>query len=363
MGYEIDIIGVGQESKSGDAIAIRWGNLYGPRSEQTVVIIDGGFRVTGATVVDHIKKYYGTDLIDAVISTHPDQDHINGLDVVLDDLDVRELWVHQPWEHNAGLASKFADGRVTDFSLSERLQESLDSASDLVVKAQRKGIHIVEPFAGISLCNESELRILGPTPDYYESLIPEFDGMPRTRDPITSFLAEFTRTVARAIRFVSTWGVDALDDADTTSAKNNSSVITQLIVEGRLLLFTGDAGVTALSHAADQPFFYSQEAKLRFIQIPHHGSRRNVGPTVLNRLIGEPVSEGQSRDIIAIASTAKKGEPKHPRKAVINAFTHRGTKVLATRGNTINLAHNAPGRHGWGAVDPEPYHWTYDDEV
>ncbi|MGB0466910.1 MAG: hypothetical protein ACPGF7_05165 [Pontibacterium sp.] len=27
MGYEVDFIGVGQESKSGDAIAIRFGNL------------------------------------------------------------------------------------------------------------------------------------------------------------------------------------------------------------------------------------------------------------------------------------------------------------------------------------------------
>lgn len=364
MGYEVDIIGVGQESKSGDAIAIRWGNLYGPRSAQKVVIIDGGFRETGEDVVDHIKKYYGTDSIDTVISTHPDQDHINGLDVVLDKLDVRHLWIHKPWEHDRGLASKFADGRVTDFSLSERLRESLDSASDLVLKAQRKGIYIIEPFSGLSLYNESELRVLGPSLDYYESLIADFDGMPRTRDTLASLLAEFAGTVERTIRrFISTWGRDELDDADTTSAKNNSSVVTQLIVEGRQLLFTGDAGVTALSHAAEQPFFYSQKAKLRFIQIPHHGSRRNVGPTVLNRLIGEPVSEGQSRDIIAIASTAKKGEPKHPRKAVINAFTHRGTKVLATRGNTINLTHNAPGRHGWGAVDPEPYHWTYDDEV
>ena len=47
MGYEIDFIGVGQESKSGDAIAIRWGNLLGPREQQSVVLIDGGFRESG----------------------------------------------------------------------------------------------------------------------------------------------------------------------------------------------------------------------------------------------------------------------------------------------------------------------------
>ena len=363
MGYEVDIIGVGQESKSGDAIAIRWGNLSGQRGEQKVVIIDGGFSETGEEVVDHIKKYYRTDAIDAVISTHPDQDHINGLDVVLDELKVRELWIHKPWEHNRGLSSKFADGRVTDFSLSERLRKSLDSASALVAKARRKGIHIIEPFAGVSLYQEDELRVLGPTSGYYESLIPKFDGMPRVRDPLTSLLAEFAGTVERAIRrFVSTWGRDELDDEDTTSAKNNSSVITELIVEGHRLLFTGDAGVTALSHAADQLFRNSSAAELRFIQIPHHGSRRNVGPTILDRLIGKPVSQGESRNISAIASTAKKGEPKHPRKAVINAFKHRGAKVLATRGNTIRHSYDAPARPGWNAAEPEPYHWEYDDE-
>ena len=362
MGYEVDIIGVGQESKSGDAIAIRWGNLYGPKSEQKVVIIDGGFRETGEDVVDHIKKYYGTDSIDAVISTHPDQDHINGLDVVLDELIVRQLWIHKPWEHNYGLASKFADERVTDFSLGERLRKSLNSVSDLVSKAQKKGIHIVEPFSGLSLYNTGELQVLGPSLDYYESLIPEFDGMPAAGDPLKSLLAAFTGPVARTIKFISTWGRDELDDEDTTSAKNNTSVITQLTVDGHRLLFTGDAGVTALSHAADQISFYSLGTALRFIQIPHHGSRRNVGPTVLNRLIGNPVSQGQSRHIVAIASTAKNGEPKHPRKAVINAFKHRGTKVLATRGNTIRHFYDAPARPGWTAADPEPYHWTCDDE-
>ena len=363
MGYEIDVIGVGQESKSGDAIAIRWGNLFGTRSEQRVIVIDGGFRETGQDVVNHVRQHYGTDSIDAVISTHPDQDHVNGLDIVLDQLHVRELWIHKPWEHNSGLANKFVDGRVTDFSLGQRLKESLDAASDLVTKAQKMGLHIVEPFAGTTLYNENQLCVLGPTQAYYESLIPEFDGMPRAKATLQSLLLEGLDTFSRAIRkFFSTWGVDALDDEDTTSAKNNSSVITQLVVDGKRLLFTGDAGVTALNHAADSLVSDSHYADLRFIQIPHHGSRRNVGPTVLNRLVGEPLPQGQTRSATAIASTAKKGEPKHPRKAVMNAFTHRGVKTLATRGHTICHRYNSPERAGWTPVSEEPYHWEYDDE-
>ncbi len=364
MAYEIDIIGVGKESKSGDAIAIRWGDLSGERDKQRVVIIDGGFRDSGNDVVAHVKKYYKTDKIDAVISTHPDQDHVNGLHVVLEELSVKQLWIHKPWKHNEGLAESFIDGRVTDESIARRLYESLNAASDLVAKAENNGVTIIEPFLGLSLYGEGEFCVLGPTKEFYESLIPDFDGMPPSgQSPeARSLLVEFARTVARTVRkFFPTWGIDELDDNNTTSAKNNSSVISQLVVDGRRSLFTSDAGVKALSHVADQ-LELSEQVDLRFVQIPHHGSRRNVGPTVLDRLIGEAVQEGKTRNITAIASTAKKGEPKHPRKAVMNAFTHRGVKALATRGETIRDGHNAPDREGWSPATPDDYHREYEDE-
>ena len=242
------------------------------------------------------------------------------------------------------------------------MRKNLETACDLVTKAEGKGIHIIEPFTGISLYNQSELQVLGPSVDYYESLIPEFDGMPSSKETVKSVVEDIFGTVKTILRkFLSIWGIDALDDDDKTSAKNNSSVIIQLVIENRRLLFTGDAGITALSYAADVIDYSFYRADLRFIQIPHHGSRRNVGPTVLNRLVGEPLPQGETRDICAIASTAEKGEPKHPRKAVMNAFTHRGATAIATRGITVRHSYNAPHR-GWSTVEPEQYHWEYEDE-
>ena len=43
------------------AIALRYGNLYGPREEQTVIVIDGGFADSGEALVKHVRDYYGTD--------------------------------------------------------------------------------------------------------------------------------------------------------------------------------------------------------------------------------------------------------------------------------------------------------------
>lgn len=361
MGYEVDFIGTGSEAKSGDAIAIRFGNLGSSRDEQTVIVIDGGFTDDGTQLVEHIRTHFGTSRVDLVISTHPDQDHINGLEAVLTELDVGELWLHQPWEHNAGLAGKFHDGRITDDSIGERLKETLNKAYALKELAESEGIPVKEPFTGLIHVGGC-VKVLGPTRDYYESLIPEFDGTPATKSD--SYIGSFFQEAVTAVkRFLAQWGKDEIDDEVGTSAKNNSSVITQLIVDGRRLVFTGDAGIDALQNAADELDCCSDPASLTFVQVPHHGSRRNVGPSVLNRIVGEPVAEGEVRSITAIASTAKNGEPKHPRKSVLNAFTHRGVKVLATRGKGICHFHEAPQREGWSALQPEPYHWNFEEEA
>ncbi|GHG74361.1 hypothetical protein GCM10010919_27770 [Alishewanella longhuensis] len=363
MGYEVDFLGVGSESKSGDAIAIRFGNLYGRRDEQTVVVIDGGFSNTGTELVEHIRTHFGTDSVDLVISSHPDQDHINGLEVLLNELQVKELWLHQPWLHNHKLEDEFADGRLTDSSLGKRLKQNLERAWSLSKLAKRKGIILKEPFTGLK-DRTGSVKVLGPSKSYYESLIPDFDGMPARAErrlvANESLLAQAVRAVKK---FFADWGTDHISDDGKTSAKNNSSVITQLIVDGRRLVFTADAGIQALEYAADEIDVCVSGAELKLIQIPHHGSRRNVGPTVLNRLIGSSVVQGAQSGVTAIASTAKAGEPKHPRKSVLNAFLHRGAKVAVTRGNGIRHYHDAPSRASWVSIDTETYHFSYEEEV
>jgi hypothetical protein len=67
--YEIDFLPVGDGARSGDAIALRYGNLEGARAEQTVIVIDGGFTDDGAALVELIKTHYGTEHVDIVLAT------------------------------------------------------------------------------------------------------------------------------------------------------------------------------------------------------------------------------------------------------------------------------------------------------
>ncbi len=173
MGYEIDFLAVGEESQSGDAIVMRFGNLFGGRDEQQVVVIDGGFTDTGDDIVEHINQFYGTNRVDLVISSHPDLDHTAGLVTVLEDMEVAEFWIHKPWDHVEEISHLFTDGRVTDNSIRERLRNALNKARELVELAESKNIPIVEPFHGISNSTQ-QLSVLGPSRDYYQQLLPLF---------------------------------------------------------------------------------------------------------------------------------------------------------------------------------------------
>ena len=366
-GYEIDFLAVGDESKSGDAIALRFGNLYGERKEQAVIVIDGGFKDDGQKVIDHIKKYYdGTDTVDIVMATHPHEDHTAGLETVLKEMNVKEFWMHRPWDqtHTNNISGWFVDGRVTDRSVREALRKSLDTARELERIAENNGIPIVEPFAGTYKdFGFGRIDIAGPGKEYYESLLPGFAATPESKGTLATLLAGVTERVGEVVSKVfENWDKETLDDGGETSAENNSGAIALLRVEGKHLLFTGDVGIPALTNAADllESCGITHEM-YSFMQVSHHGSKRCVGPTILNRLVGPklPQEQKDTRKMTALCSCAVNGAPKHPAKKVTNAFKRRGAPVYATQGSGWLSHNNAPNREGWNSGSPLPFY----DEV
>lgn len=357
MGFEVDFLAVGEGEKSGDAIALRFGNLYGRRNEQMVVVIDGGYKESGKELVEHIQTYYKTNQVDLVVSTHPDGDHAAGLIVVLKELAVGTLWMHQPWNHTDDIAELFKHGRVTDSSVSKSLRYALEATSYLEQLAKSQGIPIIEPLWGLrddSKC----LHVLGPTEAFYESQLPHFRSTPQPKEDSASLLAKL---LADARNFVKTvaenWNHETLGEDGETSAENDASAVLLLVVDNRNLLFTADAGIPALTEVVDRleaiAFDFST---LEFVQIPHHGSRRNVGPSILNRLLGPKTGRIASASRVSFVSAAQEGAPKHPSKKVTNAFQRRGFKVHATQGVNKTHSYNAPARSGWTASTPVPFY-------
>lgn len=351
MAYEIDYIPVGNGEKAGDAIAMRFGNLAGARNEQSVIVIDGGFKESGEKLVEHIKKYYGTDRVDLVVSTHPDADHASGLYVVLDNMNVGQLAMHRPWEHATEIKDFFKSGRITASGLEEKLEKSLQNASDLEALASKKGITIIEPFQGLTSPDGTTIRILGPSQTYYEALLANFRPMP---EPISSLgiFAPIQKAAEEVVRRVRDyWHIDLLDDDDdTTSAENNTSTIILFTIDGHKLLFTGDAGKTALLNA----IAYAESigiplTGMNFLDAPHHGSKRNINSKILKRM----------NATTAFISAPAENE-KHPAKKVINALKKHGAKVYVNRAAILWQHNNAPARD-WGAATEEPFYDTVEE--
>src|SRR3989344_5772253 len=345
MAYEVDYIPVDGGEKSGDAIVLRFGNLNGQRSEQSIVVIDGGFKESGELLVEHISKYYGTDQVDLVISTHPDADHASGLLVILEKLKVGGLLIHKPWDHAADIKNFFKNKSITVSGLEKSIEKSLQHASDLEDLAIKKNIPVYEPFQGLKLGGEL-IHVLGPSNDYYESLLPSFRSTPQPKAEF-DILAQLKKAAGEAVNWIQDHiGIDLLNnDEDTTSPENNSSTIILFTIGDHKLLFTGDAGKTALLNAtAYADSLGINLADLRFLDVPHHGSKRNLNSKILKRIKGGTAFVSASKD-----------SKKHPARKVTNALQKHGVAVFVTRGGSL-LHHNGGNGRGWFNATPEPFH-------
>jgi len=359
MPFEIDFLSVGNGEMSGDAIAAR----YGSPDAYTVIIYDGGTQESGAELVEHIKKYYQTEYVDHVVNSHPDADHASGLSVVLEKLGVGTLWIHRPWNYSHIILDYFKDGRITSESLKKRLHEKMAAAYNLEQLALKKRINIREPFQGETI---GSFHVLSPNREWYiHELIASFEKSPEqkmaemtsNRTLTYGLLKVLAEVAKKAVTWVAErWEIELLREDVETSAENESSVILYAYMEESKhgILLTGDSGVKALTVAANYLESYNISAPqiIKFLQIPHHGSRHNVSSSVLDRIVGQRLS-GKPSDYDKVAFvSAGKDSTTHPRKMVINAFIRRGAQVFATKGQSKRHQRGMPAREGWEIVTP-----------
>lgn len=351
--YEIDFHPVGEGARSGEAITARI--AIDGRSE--VYVVDGGTMQSGESVVTAINQYYGTTNIDRMVLTHPDDDHSSGLRYILENCDVRELWMHRPWLYADELVSRFKYA-WTEQGLRQKLREGFPIVAELEEIALRKGVQIHDPFAGSQI---GVFTVLSPTRDFYLDLLPNMSRTPEPADHAViddlrqSSAAGFFGAIKNVVFGVfESWDIETLDNAGETSASNESSVVLFGQVDEKRILLTADAGQLALERATslcEQAGVPLQQFSV--VSMPHHGSRRNIGPALLDRIIGPRLSNGNSNGTIAVASAAKDDE-HHPKRVVMNAFKRRGCETATTEGVGILTRYNVDMRAGFSAIKEIP---------
>jgi len=361
MPYQIDVLAAGSEAKSADAICLRYGTHLGTNYQsQKVVVIDGGYSYDGENVVSHVRDHYRSDHIDLLISTHPDADHVGGLSHIVTEMSVGELWMHLPWENSDGFAEVYSDGRVTDNSLSERLRTALNGAHQLYELANEREIPIRQPFVGCSTADDA-LIVLGPSEEFYrEKMLLLLEDIKTSRANPPSGLMEkaFGMTKSAVNRVLESIHIETLTDDGETSPQNSSSTVILFNGDSDFTLFTGDACIDGITQSLDRLESAGfSPSELKYVMLPHHGSKRNIGPSILDRIFGPSLTEARNGQS-AIVSAAPEAD-KHPSKRVLNAVYRRGGRVWVTGGKTWLFG--TASRPGWSPGPPEPFYSDFED--
>jgi beta-lactamase superfamily II metal-dependent hydrolase len=328
-GIEIDMLSLG----NADSILVtRWSAGYAVR-----VLIDGGNKSDADTVLGFLRRRSITHL-DHVVCSHPHDDHAGGLRDILSGISFGQFWMHIPSRH-----VNLAELRVSlileatlkrSENVTRIITESLQTTADLETLIGRMGKIIQEPFAGMEI---GPLTVCGPSVQFYEQQLADFkdfarlEAMERLLEARAGQVAEEDRGVVAESSLLGVGG---------TEPENNSATILGFAYNDDKFLLTSDAGVEALTAAKDA----YQLMDLRWMQIPHHGSRRNISEALIEHF------KPQTAYVSAIGGT------KHPRRAVVNAFKARGCKVFSTH-------YPAPGGHKWFHLGTVPARTDYSSDA
>lgn len=302
--YEVRFFQVGTATKGGDAILIRLLDEY---RNPTVIIIDGGYRETGEKIIEYLNNL-NISTVDLVINTHPDIDHISGLVRLFeeDELTINKLIMNRPWRDSNITADYFADNRITDKSVNKRMTEAFKYAYQLEQVAITKigENNIKHPVVGNSYFDC--LTILAPSKNLYRTKLLESDKTPTTiEDSSTNFFSKTMKKLVRYIRGLMPWR------NEETSPINETSIVSLLCLPDSNYLLTGDAGRHCLGEALDYKSTSSPIAakSINVMQLPHHGSRKNVSPELIRRI-------GASEYIISCPPDGL--ESHHPSRRMVN---------------------------------------------
>lgn len=312
---------MGGASKGGDAILIRF---LDECQRPTVAVVDGGYKETGGMIIDYLKTL-NISIIDLVINTHPDIDHISGLIRLFEDpsLTIKKLIMNRPWRDSNITADYFADNRITDKSVNKRMIEAFKYAYQLEQTAIAKigENNIIHPVAGNNYFGC--LTILSPSKDLYRTKLLESDKTPTTLDYDRN-TQPFAKTMKKLVRYLK--GYMSWRNEDTTPI-NETSIVSLLSMPDKDYLFTADAGKNGIKEALDykDSQFEMRNRSIDVLQLPHHGSRKNMTPALIQQI--------GAKDYI-ISCPPNGIESHHPSRRLVNMVLEQvpNARIFTTAG-------------------------------
>lgn len=338
MDFVIDFVYVGD----GDGIII-WGR--NPNEFDIVLFLDGGNQGFGSKIVAHYKEWIKPYLYEnrriGFINSHPHADHINGLIELVKELGEEMTWgiYNDPVkfiteELKENIKQSALRNEDADIDHLYKSFQKVQELNDLCVQ-----FNIEKKEALSDAFKFNEIKIVSPSRAFYTSKVQLFTNIDflKSVDYSKSFNEVFENIEALK-------PCEVVDEKNDASPENLSATVIELIdSNNKRYLLTSDAGVESFNDMENNGF---TTENLVIVQLPHHGSRRNISTNWIGKFDPE------------MFLISAEGNKKHPRKAVLSCIKKNlpNCNIYSTHKNKGTLSYTTkegvfPNRN-WGNAEP-----------
>lgn len=258
---------------SGDCILIK---TFTTENKEFIILIDGG---TSSTFDYYLKKELEKiEIINILILTHIDSDHIGGLikmfqNSIIDKIIIDEIWMNFPELVNVSNGELISFGQANTFK-------------DLIIRKKPKTI-----IKSISTNNKNIIinglifTILSPTQEILDTLFSkwEYSSSISTQNENISISFE-DNTFNNDLRSLSlnSFNPSTLIDEDI---KNAASISFLLICPDKSILLLADSRPEIIEHELENlGFANNKKLVCNYMKISHHGSKNNTSNSLLGRI-------------------------------------------------------------------------------
>lgn len=253
------------------------------------ILIDGGRAgayVRWKPIVDRLVAT--RPVLDLVVVTHLDADHIGGIVALLEDekrsLTIGEVWFNGRDQVEAALLVQ-AEQEAFSVKQADRLSQVIRSLSIPMNASLGSGpVHseISDPRAKIG---PFEISVLTPSRT-------KLAAMSGPWEAALQAVADQSRAAPNGLEKLGTSTIDvrslaAAPDVADTAKPNGSSIGLLIKAFGRKLLFAGDCHPDDMSSALDRIRADDTPLELDIFKVSHHGGRTSTSKAVLSRLVAD----------------------------------------------------------------------------
>lgn len=294
------------------------------------ILIDGGNTEYGKTVADFISEK-GISQIDYLIATHADADHIGGLNYVLENLEIKNIFRPFQISGTGTNASEFVSNEYEDLAdVYIYLQEATNNRSKISRVTSTVYSNFIENIYTETYTDNGEIMSATITVFY--------DGLKITGENYEiEFYAPFVRSENIDLsEYSSRTNGYATMGYGTTDSNNCSSIFTVTIYD-EIFLFTGDASYTESLEDEEVTSGYleidfvnsltsDEILKLSGVSVylaGHHGSKYSSGETLLSLICPKFC-------VVSVGENNSYGHPTAEALEIMNKYKTSSDDILLT---------------------------------